>query len=322
MASLDALCDWAWRAAMGPLVEQYLPRLARSASGRPPRVVLVPMGELARVPWQAARQGGRHVRHRLVAVSQAASARMLCHTAGLTPVPAGPGRVWSSATRTPDRGRRSARRPPRGVRDPAVVLPRRPLRRAASGRHRPAHPEPGRGDEVRDWLTDRRSRPRARCCTSPATASSGPDPAAATVLPAAGRRGPADRRGADRADGRAPERAIALVVLAACRTGLSVSGYDEAYSLGTAFLAAGVRSVLSTQWSIPGPGHVGAHVHVPPLPNGRRPAGLGRAATGAAVDARRAAAGTGSDAEATAAAADGADLAAVVGWAGFVHWGQ
>jgi CHAT domain-containing protein len=50
---------------------------------------------------------------------------------------------------------------------------------------------------------------------------------------------------------RAPDRAVALVVLAACHTGLSMTGYDEAYSLGTAFLAAGVRSVLSTQWAIP-----------------------------------------------------------------------
>jgi CHAT domain-containing protein len=42
-----------------------------------------------------------------------------------------------------------------------------------------------------------------------------------------------------------------MVVLAACRTGVSTLGYDEAYSLGTTFLAAGVRTVLSTQWSIP-----------------------------------------------------------------------
>ena len=37
MDSLDALCDWAWRAAMGPLVERYLPGSPAPASGRPPR---------------------------------------------------------------------------------------------------------------------------------------------------------------------------------------------------------------------------------------------------------------------------------------------
>jgi CHAT domain-containing protein len=49
----------------------------------------------------------------------------------------------------------------------------------------------------------------------------------------------------------APHRSVDLAVLAACHTGLAITGYDEAYSLGTAFLAAGVRSVLSTQWAIP-----------------------------------------------------------------------
>jgi CHAT domain-containing protein len=51
--------------------------------------------------------------------------------------------------------------------------------------------------------------------------------------------------------GRAPDRAVGLVVLAACRTGRAINSYDEAYSLGTAFLAGGARTVLSTQWSIP-----------------------------------------------------------------------
>src|SRR4029078_12561653 len=50
---------------------------------------------------------------------------------------------------------------------------------------------------------------------------------------------------------RSPQRDIGLVVLAACRTGRSIHGHDEAYSLGTAFLTRGVRTVLSTQWQVP-----------------------------------------------------------------------
>jgi CHAT domain-containing protein len=50
---------------------------------------------------------------------------------------------------------------------------------------------------------------------------------------------------------KAPDRAVGLVVLAACNTGRAVYGYDEAYSLGTGFVAGGVRSVLSTLWSVP-----------------------------------------------------------------------
>jgi CHAT domain-containing protein len=51
-----------------------------------------------------------------------------------------------------------------------------------------------------------------------------------------------------------PDRVVDLVVLAACSTGLAAGAYDEAYSLGTAFLAAGVCSVLSTLWTIPDAG--------------------------------------------------------------------
>ncbi|EDY47575.1 hypothetical protein SSCG_00603 [Streptomyces clavuligerus] len=42
-----------------------------------------------------------------------------------------------------------------------------------------------------------------------------------------------------------------LVVLAACRTSVSGHGYDEAYSLSTAFLVAGARSVIGSLWPVP-----------------------------------------------------------------------
>jgi CHAT domain-containing protein len=47
---------------------------------------------------------------------------------------------------------------------------------------------------------------------------------------------------------------LALTVLAACRTNESGRGYDEAFSLATAFLVHGTRSVISTQWSVPDAG--------------------------------------------------------------------
>jgi CHAT domain-containing protein len=47
-----------------------------------------------------------------------------------------------------------------------------------------------------------------------------------------------------------PDRRIGLVVLAACHTGQALEYYDEAVSLATSFLAAGARSVVSTQWSV------------------------------------------------------------------------
>ena len=53
--SLDDLCRWAWLAAIGPLLERSVSRLRPSPNGRAPRLILVPMGDLARIPWHAAR---------------------------------------------------------------------------------------------------------------------------------------------------------------------------------------------------------------------------------------------------------------------------
>jgi len=44
---------------------------------------------------------------------------------------------------------------------------------------------------------------------------------------------------------------IDMVVLAACRTNASGEDYDEAFSLATAFLAAGARTVFATLWPVP-----------------------------------------------------------------------
>ena len=46
-------------------------------------------------------------------------------------------------------------------------------------------------------------------------------------------------------------RALALVVLAACESGVPGRGYDEAFSIATVFLTCGARSVVSSMWSVP-----------------------------------------------------------------------
>ena len=247
--SLDTVCDWAWRAAIGPLVQRYLPGQPRAGSGRPPRLVLVPMGELARIPWQAARRPDGTYAVRLVAISQAASARMLCHSAALPPVAPTPvGLVVGD----PDPGGEAPDLA--AARLEAYAIHRsfypggRYVGRRADGS--PSRSGTGSVEEVRAWLTS--TNPGAGGVLHLACHGViNTDPAVATsyLLLAGGGRLTADEL--VELTARHPERAIGLIVLAACRTGLAINGYDEAYSLGTAFLAGGVRSVLSTQWAIP-----------------------------------------------------------------------
>lgn len=316
--SLDALCRWAWRAAMGPLVEQYLPRLSRRANGRPPRVVLVPMGNLALIPWQAARHPDGRYAVELVAISQAVSARMLCHAAALSPVPLAPTGlvVGDPDTGDPARDLLAARAEAHTVRR-AFYPGARYIGRRPNGSTSPSGS--GGAGEVRAWLTATGPAAGAMlhlACHGFTSASAG----TAYLLLAGGDRLTAETLGTVMA--RNPERAIGLVVLAACRTGRTISGYDEAYSLGTAFLAAGVRSVLSTQWSVPDRAtSVLMFMFHHYLMAGRRPvwAALREAQLWMLDPRRQVPSGMPDELRVQLA---GADLTAVAAWAGFVHWGQ
>ena len=58
LEALDAVCDWAWQAAMGPLLRTVSERAGASSAavpGNPRRILLVPCGELGFIPWHAAR---------------------------------------------------------------------------------------------------------------------------------------------------------------------------------------------------------------------------------------------------------------------------
>lgn len=243
---------WAWDAAMRQVIEVYLPRRPRP-TGRTPRIVLIPMGELARIPWQAARRPDGRYAIELIALSQTASARMLVRSAALPAVPlTATGLIVGDPPVRPSEGAAelpAARREAYSIRQ-AFYRGARYLGRRPDGS--PSRSGRGTADEIRAWLTS-------------------PDPAAGTFLHLACHG--LVRAGAERAtaylllaaDDRdrltaeelvallaaAPHRTVGLVVLAACRTGISLNGYDEAYSLGTAFLAGGARTVLSSQWNVP-----------------------------------------------------------------------
>lgn len=247
--SLDELGAWAWTVAMGPLIDTLVPSLPSPPPDRPPRVVLAPMGDLARVPWQAARrpQDGRYAIE-LIAISQAVSARMLHRSARLAPVPLTSGGL---VVGDPDTGATAPALP--AARREALALRQAFYRGARYIGRRPddtvSPSGSGTGEQVRAWLTA--SVPSAGSMlhlACHAIVDTHSDPPAAYLLLAGGERLDAAEVTALMAT--APEREIGLVVLAACQSGVAMTGYDEAYSLGSAFLAAGARSVLCTQWSI------------------------------------------------------------------------
>ncbi|MEV6829499.1 CHAT domain-containing protein [Amycolatopsis sp. NPDC051102] len=245
--SFGPLCDWAWGAAMGPLLDGYFG--ARTRDGGPvPRIVLIPMGDLARIPWQAARRRDGVYAVELAALSQAVSAQLLCENAAREPVlPSGGGLVVGDPdTGDPELDLDAARLEAYTVRQ-AFYRGARYVGRRPNGTVSPS----GRGtaDEVRRWLAD--PGPGAGAMLHLACHGSfaaGLEDAKAFLRLAGGELSAEEILELLVAS---PERQVGLVVLAACNTGRSVHGYDEAYSLGTAFLTGGVRSVLSTQWSIP-----------------------------------------------------------------------
>ncbi len=250
--SVETLCDWAWNSAIGPLLETYF---ARTLPGAEPRIVLIPMGDLARVPWQAARRAdGRHA-VQLAAFSQAVSARLFCENAAKSRI-----KPTSTALVVGDPDTKSPAVPLKAAREEAYAV-RNAFYRA--GRYVGRKPDnstsrSGRGTltEVREWLAD--AAPQAGttlhlACHGRFRGGESSGTAELLLAPDSDGPGPGELDAAEimRVLAAVPERRIGLVVMAACNTGRSIHGYDEAYSLGTAFLAAGARTVLSTNWAIP-----------------------------------------------------------------------
>jgi CHAT domain-containing protein len=221
-ADLDGLCDWAWTAAIGPL----LSLLDRWSIGRAPRIVLLPMGDLAAVPWHAARDrdGTRAVE--VATFSYAASARLLCQNAERPPVADG-GPVLMVGDPTgdlPDALAEAA-----AIRD--VFYPAAEMYEGAAAT----------SAAVRAWLLAGGGSVLHLACHG--ATRSGVD--GSHLRLAGGRLTARDILQTRR------QTAIGLVALAACTTGMPSGAYDEAFSLTTAFHAAGARSVFGSLWPVP-----------------------------------------------------------------------
>ncbi|MFD0357928.1 CHAT domain-containing protein [Streptomyces sp. NPDC127110] len=227
---LDRLCSWAWRAALRPLLGMFE---VPDRPGRLPRLVLVPMGALGLVPWHAAfadGSTGRRYALQDAEISYAASARLLCEVAARPAVPhTGTALV---------------------VGDPTGDLPY--AGEEADAVRRAFYPDgdrlglrsgDGTPEEVARWLRERadggavlhlachgtveENRPRSSYLALKDGVLTAEELAGAVHGP------------------------LGLVVLAACRSQVSGRGLNEAYSLSSAFLAAGSRSVIGSLWPVP-----------------------------------------------------------------------
>jgi len=215
----DELCAWAWTAAMGPL-------LRRGGLRRP---VLVPTGPLSSVPWHAAfhTAGDR----RRYAVEEAVISYAVS------------GRAFVESAREPTRTVKSVLI----VGDPTGDLPFAGLEaRAIGASFYPDAAYVGTPGEVLDWVEAAAPGPSLLhlAChgqadpNRPADAClrlSGGDLTARQLLAAS----------------RTAELEIEQVFLAACTTGRTGIDHDEAFSLTTAFLAAGAHTAFGSLWPVP-----------------------------------------------------------------------
>ncbi|OON31246.1 MULTISPECIES: CHAT domain-containing protein [unclassified Micromonospora] len=230
---LESLCDWAWRAAMDPLMRH----LRRQRGGPVPRIGLVPMGPLGVVPWHAARRFERGVPRYAVQdleISYVPSARLLCQ--GAEPVVGGHHRRLPDALMIGDPGGdQGVGGEARAVRD--AFYPGLPL-----------HVGPDASvARLRDWLARPAGGQRRLLHLGCHGTVEVEQPWESRLQLAGGEHLTAGQLldlGRDRA------ALVDLVLLAACETGLTGADYDEAFSLATAFLVAGARSVVGSLWAV------------------------------------------------------------------------
>jgi CHAT domain-containing protein len=240
--ALEAVCDWASQAVTEPL----LAHLRAQGATVPPKLVLVPMGQLAAVPWHAARRRGPGGRYRYAVqdavVSYAASARLFCEVMAREPVPYdAPGLVVGNPTGDLPHAGREAMALHAAFYRTAPYLGRHTAG-TATGAGTPA--------EVLGWLRLRGLSPGGvlhLACHARVLRRSAAHTAhlhlAGGTLAAEQLTEHAQRSGR-------PSR-IGLVSLAACTTHVSGRGHDEAFTLSTAFLVDGARSVLGSLWPVP-----------------------------------------------------------------------
>ena len=252
-------CDWLWREAVGQLFGHLASTGLTGTPDRPLRLVLVPMQELALLPWHAASyqaDGRKRYAFEQAVFSYAASGRLLCESAQRTRLPLdGSGiLIGDPDTRGQAPALPGARLEAAAIHEafyPAATY----LGRGPKGQ--PARDGTGTAAEVLGWLSEtiaaddedghkRGGAVMHLACHGAVDVRSGRADSSYLLLDGGNRLSAEEMAGTPTAawDG------ISLAVLAACSTAKSGRGYDEAFNLGTVLLARGVRSVVSAQWPL------------------------------------------------------------------------
>lgn len=246
-AALRELCDWAWPAAMGPVLAAVGPL------HQPPRIVLVPCGPLGAVAWHAARTrygiNGREYRYAFeeAVLSYAPSGAEFLRAAPRDRLPVTAGQVL--------------------VADPELSLVWAEIE--AEALHTACYPDGLRyGEFPTADVSDAPGTPEDILAALPGGGSpvavlhicchalAGPDPTRSALWLAAPPTGPEDAgrltvaRILDGAATEQPGGAGPLVVLSACETDLSTRDHDEALTLSTALVARGAADVIGSRWAV------------------------------------------------------------------------
>lgn len=234
--SLDAICQWAWWAGSGQLVTYS----KKWRLNRPARLVLVPMGELALVPWHAAYVQNPVARRYAIAdliFSYNVSARMFC-----------------AAARRPVRPIRSALIVGNPTGDLVCAGMEAQAIKARFYRDGTYFGQPsadavadGTPAEVLTWIQDTAAGPSMLHFACHARGR--PDQPSHGYLLLAG----AQQLTADELleTCRLSALEIGQVFLAACTTSVTGVDYDEAFSLATVFLTSGAQTVFGSLWPVP-----------------------------------------------------------------------
>ncbi len=267
-AALGELTGWAGRAAGDALLAAATRRAADPGC---PRLVLVPMGALALVPWHAACLTGGPAGVRAAGVRAAGprpsiggaatgtgtgtssapvlaahavisyipSARLLCRAVRARPTPGGKVLVVGDPD-APDLPRVGA--------DAGLLRSAFYPDAPRLGRPRQGQPSDGPGTpaEVLAWL--RADMDRAVLHLACHARAEPTDPARSYLTLAGGERLTIDSLLRDRPTAGTP---VDRVFLVACSTNVTGTDYDEAFSITTAFLAAGARTVFGSMWPVP-----------------------------------------------------------------------